>query len=500
MSLGELASRRPRALVLTLAAVVAFSFQGSRGLYETTEGRYAQSALEMLQSGRYLEPTLAGRPHWTKPPVAYWAIAAGVWLAGANGWGARLSNAVVFCATVLVVAAIGTALWDAVTGVLAGLVYLSSPFPAGAASVVSTDTLLAFWEILAVYLYVRAWRQEDDRRARWWIRAMWLAWGLAFLTKGPAGLLPLLALIVLGRVSRRRVRLAEPLGIAAFAVVAFSWYAWAALRHPGLLRYFVGDEVIGRTVSDEFHRNPQWWKPFVVYLPFLVLGQGAWLLAGARVVGRERLASPRALLARVRRGDQGSLLVLWLLLPLAVLWLSSSRLPLYVLPLFAPIALGIARALAKGGPLRERRALAVAGVSAAVIVLLKAASAHAAPPSEKDMGRLLAAARGEAGPAARYRVFGEDRLYGLQFYLNGALRRVSAAGTEPWADQRLDEALAEVTRAPGTTYVFVSTPGATPSLESALGGAGLTFRHVRADRRDLLVVGSPARADVRTLP
>jgi hypothetical protein len=183
-----------------------------------------------------------------------------------------------------------------------------------------------------------------------------------------------------------------------------------------------------------------------------------------------------------------------------VLWLSSSRLPLYVLPLFAPIALGIARALAKGGPLRERRALAVAGVSAAVIVLLKAASAHAAPPSEKDMGRLLAAARGEAGPAARYRVFGEDRLYGLQFYLNGALRRVSAAGTEPWADQRLDEALAEVTRAPGTTYVFVSTPGATPSLESALGGAGLTFRHVRADRRDLLVVGSPARADVRTLP
>lgn len=213
MSLAELAARRPRALLLAFAAAVGFSFQGSRGLYETTEGRYAQSALEMVQRGQYLEPTLAGRPHWTKPPMAYWAIAAGIGFAGANGWGARLSNALVFCATVLVVAELAAALWDRATGVLAGLVYLSSLFPAGAATVVSTDTLLAFWEILAVCCYVKAWREEEEGRARWWTRAMWLAWGFAFLTKGPPGLLPLLALIVFGRLSRRRVRLAEPLGM-----------------------------------------------------------------------------------------------------------------------------------------------------------------------------------------------------------------------------------------------------------------------------------------------
>ena len=161
-----------------------------------------------------------------------------------------------------------------------------------------------------------------------------------------------------------------------------------------------------RALSNEFKRNPQWYKPFIVYLPVLVLGQGAWLLVGARMVGRERLLSPRALYARVRLGDQASLLLLWLVLPLAVFWLSSSRLPLYVLPLYAPIALALARTVARGRAVPAPRAFAVASLSAALIVILKAASAYAAPATEKDMGRLFAAAQREAGPEAEYRVFG----------------------------------------------------------------------------------------------
>ena len=55
-------------LVVVLAIIAAFSFQGSRGIYETTEGRYAEAAREMVETGKYLVPTLDYRPHWTKPP------------------------------------------------------------------------------------------------------------------------------------------------------------------------------------------------------------------------------------------------------------------------------------------------------------------------------------------------------------------------------------------------------------------------------------------------
>jgi 4-amino-4-deoxy-L-arabinose transferase-like glycosyltransferase len=494
MSRADLAAltRRPRAVLLALALLVAFAFQGSRGLYETTEGRYAESALEMVQGGGWLEPTLAGRPHWTKPPLTYWTIAAGIVVVGPNGWGARLASALAFVLTVLLVAAIGETLWDRATGFVAGLVYVSSPFPAAAAAVVSTDTLLALLEVLAVFLYVRSRAEEDPRRARAWIRGMWLAFGLAFLTKGPPALLPLLAIVPSERLARRRPGLADPVGLAGFFVVGCSWYLWAAARHPGLLGYFLGDELVGRALRNEFGRNPEWWKPFVVYLPALVLGQGAWLLAGARLFASEGLASPRTAWARIRRGDAASFLLLWLALPLAVLWLSTSRLPLYVLPLFPPVALAIARGLVRASRRAVDHALAVAVPSVLVLVLLKAGAAWAAPASDKDMRLLFEAARQEGGAAAIVRAYEESRLYGLQYYLGGALRRVSRSGGEPWADERLDDAVAEMVRERGRTFVLISSSRRAPELAVALDAAGLPFRRREVAHRALFVVAAAA--------
>ena len=125
-----------------LALFVAFSFQGSRGLYETTEGRYAECSREMLERDNYLEPTLGYRPHFTKPPLTYWAIAGGMRLLGPNEWGVRLYNAIAFFLTVLAIAWIGATLWGKPTGIMAGLIYASSPFPVFGAYAVSTDTLL----------------------------------------------------------------------------------------------------------------------------------------------------------------------------------------------------------------------------------------------------------------------------------------------------------------------------------------------------------------------
>ncbi|MCK4510708.1 glycosyltransferase, partial [bacterium] len=73
-------------LLIVLAALLAFAFQGSRGLYETTEGRYAESAREMLETGDWLVPRLDYEPHWTKPPLTYWALAGGMALLGENEW------------------------------------------------------------------------------------------------------------------------------------------------------------------------------------------------------------------------------------------------------------------------------------------------------------------------------------------------------------------------------------------------------------------------------
>ena len=147
----------------------------------------------MLHTGDWLHPHLnRERAHYAKPPLTYWAAAAGLEIFGRNAWGARFSNAVAFFLTTLAVSAIGSRLWDRRTGFIAGLVYLSSPLPALAAGFLTTDTLLTLWQVVAVLAFVSWWRAGSPIRAasRWWIRAMWFSFGVAFFTKGPPALLP----------------------------------------------------------------------------------------------------------------------------------------------------------------------------------------------------------------------------------------------------------------------------------------------------------------------
>ena len=83
---------RPAVAVLLLAAAL-IGTAGLVGLFEPTETRYGEIAREMLASGDWLTPRLDGIHHFHKPPLAYWASAAGMGLAGPNAFGARLPAA-----------------------------------------------------------------------------------------------------------------------------------------------------------------------------------------------------------------------------------------------------------------------------------------------------------------------------------------------------------------------------------------------------------------------
>jgi len=60
-------------LILVFALfVLAFAFQGSRGVWEPDEGVYASTALSMFETGDLLIPRLNDNPFLQKPPLAYW--------------------------------------------------------------------------------------------------------------------------------------------------------------------------------------------------------------------------------------------------------------------------------------------------------------------------------------------------------------------------------------------------------------------------------------------
>jgi hypothetical protein len=134
-------------------------------------------------------------------------------------------------------------------------------------------------------------------------------------------------------------------GVLLFGAIGLSWYVYSCLKHPGLLSYFIGEEVLGR-IAGQHQRNPQWYGAIVIYGPALIAGALPWCLAWPGIVRRwrESLGGGRMIDAVVHR-PRALLLALSIVVPLTVLIVARSRLPLYVLPLFVPLALLTARGL-----------------------------------------------------------------------------------------------------------------------------------------------------------
>lgn len=477
--------RRSLLVVLGIAVVLGFAANGARGLYETTEGRYAESAREMVETGDYLQPQLAYHSHLTKPPLAYWAIAAGLQLFGSNEFGARACNGLGFVISVLAVMGIASLLWERKTGVVAGLIYATSLLAVGGASSLSTDTLVTTFELLAVLSWLKAVKSPGSGREQLFIVLAWVAIGFGILTKGPAALVPLAPILGYDLLAGRPFRMVSPLGIGLCLALGLSWYVAIGLRLPGTLDFVVEQQLTGRLFANDFNRNDEWYQPFRIYLPLVAFGCGPWIWFAIAAWRKRPETRPRALLASWRAATPANFLALWIVPPLVVFSLAQSRLPLYVLPLCAPVAIGLARAVALLSPDPLRRATRLAVPLAAILLAgLYYTSSREHP---NDMRALYRAVSAAAGPGARVYSYEEEFLHGLRFYLGGKLTRLASDSQAAFADEPLEQALDEVGNG---AAVFVTKNRRAAAIAARLSAHGIHFRRVQAGAWTLLVTGS----------
>ncbi len=424
--------RRQWALALLLSCVVALAFQGSRAIFEPDEGFYTNVALGMAESGDWTIPRLNGEPFLDKPPLLYWGVGWGVRLFGTNEWGARTAQALWFVATSIVVGLFAGRLWGVELGPLAAIVYSMMLAPAVAADVLTPDTILAFWSTFLVYMYWRYFT-SGTRRAGWMFALlMGLGVGGGVLAKGPAILLflPPIALHLASKKGLRAVFRPELMaGAVMAAVIGGSWYFAVADKLPGAWAYWFDNQIAGRLWSDRYHRNPQWWAGLEVYGALLLVGGLPWtplwiwkwlgrLRAPARLAGGSQAAKAEHLLIRC-----------WLLLPLAVLLVARSRLPLYGLPLMAPLAMATAALLSHStfAALDRRRVAALALLWVVQLITLR--GVVSVMPFDGS-SREVAAALGRAGIAPPTRIVAVDtKESGLRFYGYGEIIEVRVRGS-----------------------------------------------------------------------
>lgn len=363
--------------VIGFGLLLGFAFQGTRGLWSPDEGRYTVAALQMLDTGNYLAPAYSpDEVNFSKPPTTYWVIAASLKVFGRNTWAVRVPYALAFLFTLLLLHAMGRQLTPAKPW-LPSLVYGCAAAPFLASNIVSTDAFLSLCETLAMLGFLRAAFDEQERGRRRYVWLMWLGWGLAFLTKGPPGLMPLLAAIpfIVRRDGWGGLKRFFPLsGIVLFLLVGLSWYLVVVVRYAGLLHYFVHQEVYNRVFTAAHHRNAGWFGWIKVYVPVLALGLLPWWPAVARVV--RRWASAERWGTHAQAGVE-QFLVLWFGVPFVIFCLVQSRLPLYMLPLFVPLALLLALELRDRVDVSDTRQQLLLGAWIVVLLAIKAGCAYA---------------------------------------------------------------------------------------------------------------------------
>jgi 4-amino-4-deoxy-L-arabinose transferase-like glycosyltransferase len=443
--------------IAAYALVLAFSFLGSRGIWDPDEGRYTNVAINMLESGDWMNPRRNEEVgHWTKPPLTYWAIASSVAVFGMNPWAARLPVALSYLLCVWLAWRIARRVAPG-TEADAAVIYATMLLPFGSAQMVTTDFLLTAFETLAIWAFVES--RHGAKRPALWIALMWSGFALAFLTKGPPGLLPLLVVLLFDWLMPGRHRALRISGLAVFVALALPWYLAVILDNPGLFEYFIGDEVVNRITTDEFGRHGEWYGWAEIYVPTLLIGTLPWTATLWRWVRGLPASLRRWRDAQARRDDAWLVfLTAWVLLPLLVFCLARSRMPLYVLPLFVPLAILAAIQRDREGRALPRWTFLLAWT--AVLLGLKLAAAWW--PSHKDASKWAEAIEARTQAPVHEVVFVSDMArYGLRLHLDAEIEKVdldpippgSQSRFNPVYDEDLATELEESREEPGAIWI-----------------------------------------------
>ena len=364
--------------------VSLFANLGAVGLLGPDEPRYAWIARAMAETGDWVTPRLWGAPWFEKPVLYYWAAAIGFRMHLPPEWAARLPSAIAALVAAKAIAWFArrhyAAAEDSIASptLLAPVIFATSVAAIAFARAATPDMLFSAAITLAMVFAANVLRQSGALRIPDHPRTeihnsnlpMLLLWGaslgLGVLAKGPAAVILAGGAVGIWAIAtsnwRAAIRLAHPVAIAAFSVVALPWYALCARRNPDFLHIFIFQHNFERYLTPLFQHQ----QPFWFFGPITILALLPWsALLIAAVTEALRLWREKSW-----KNSPGFFVACWAVFPIVFFSFSQSKLPSYILPAVPALALVIA--ISAGRAFQRSRANAIilsAGVGLVWIVL-----------------------------------------------------------------------------------------------------------------------------------
>jgi len=309
------------------AFLVLFLRLGAYPLLDPDEARFARTSVEMMSSRDYVVPTFEGAPRLVKPPLLNWVQASLFQWAGPSELLARLPAAVSTFMSLLLVAWIGWRRFGVEGSAWSAAVFLTFPVVVLIARIGTLDALLSV-HVLAVLALDLVQHDHTEIERSGVIGGLL---GLAFLVKGPVGVLLPLVMILAGRTATGRdvvpsVKTAVTAVLASVAVV-LPW-GLVFIQRVGRVNviHLLRSEVVDRAIAGTTHVEPWWYYLAVCLVAFL-----PW--AGPLFIGTVRGLSSW----RDPDSPTGPYAAAAFAAGLVFFSLSKGKLPNYILPL-APVA------------------------------------------------------------------------------------------------------------------------------------------------------------------
>lgn len=275
------------------------------------EGRNMSVVQHMLKSGDFIFPLYNCNPRFEKPPMLYWLVALSSYLFGVTEFSARLISGLSAFGIVILTYFIARDFYSKDIATKAALVLLTFPHIWIESRAVVPEMLNTLFVLLGLYSFLK------ER-----FLLGWFFLSLAFLTKGPVGLVLTIGVYVLWK---RRLDFLKVKGVLLFLFLGSSWYILMIAQHgyEYFYRFFVYENIMRYTGQRSTHP-----APFYYYLLVITLGS-LWYLP----------LYPR-LFKKFQR--QWLPLILWFLFVLIFFSLSYNKLHHYILFAYPPLALLIA--------------------------------------------------------------------------------------------------------------------------------------------------------------
>ncbi|MFN3263625.1 MAG: ArnT family glycosyltransferase [Aquificaceae bacterium] len=297
------------------------------------EGRNADAVQNMLKSGDLLSPMYNCQPRFEKPPMLYWMAILSSYLFGLNEFSARLVSGLSAIGVVFLTYRIALEFFSRDIALKSALILATFPHMWLESRAFVPEMLNTFFAMQGLYAFLK-------RR----FTLGWIALALAFLTKGPVGVVLALGIYFLWR---RSFNFLSPVGVAIFLLLGSSWYVFMVAQHgyEYFYRFFVYENFMRYTGQRSTHP-----APFYYYLVVIAVAT-LWYIP----------LYPK--LIKSFRRDWIPLL-LWFSFVLVFFSLARNKLHHYILLSYPPLAIMLAHVVS------ERYMKVITGLSLVALLLL----------------------------------------------------------------------------------------------------------------------------------